>query len=190
MSESLGNSTLGEVLGGYVKVFPDEEDRIDRLRDSIERDKPLNNRRNFNGHITGSGIVLSPDRHKIALVYHRLFRLWQQPGGHWEGDYDPLAAAKRETTEETGLKIISYLPVDSDAPLVPLDIDTHQVLARPEKEEPPHYHYDWRYVLIAGGVRLTAQAEEVTGAIWVPVDDPRTSRFAICIAKLHELGIA
>ena len=34
------------------------------------------------GHITASGLVLSPNGNSVLLVFHRRLQAWLQPGGH------------------------------------------------------------------------------------------------------------
>src|SRR5436305_15267957 len=55
------------------------------------------------GHITTSGLVLSPDGDRILILHHRRLDRWLLPGGHVETT-DPTieAAAAREVLEETG----------------------------------------------------------------------------------------
>ena len=42
-----------------------------------------------------------------------------------------------------------YVPLDAGNPDLPVHIDTHHIPANPKKNEPPHYHHDFRYVYIA-----------------------------------------
>jgi 8-oxo-dGTP pyrophosphatase MutT (NUDIX family) len=182
---------LQGIIGGYIKLFPEEKLKLEHILIQVEAGEQLNDRRNFNGHITGSAIILSPDKKRVLLIYHKLFQVWQQPGGHWETDEpDPLSAAKREAIEETNVAIKKYVSVAPAEPLVPLDIDTHQVPARPTKNEPSHYHHDFRYVFVADGMSLMHQIEEVDAVKWFALGDPATKRIARCIAKLHSFNFA
>lgn len=73
---------LHDILTDYLSIFPEEEGSLCRLQEQVEADELLNDRRNFNGHITGSAIILSPDRTRVLFIHHNLFKRWQQPGGH------------------------------------------------------------------------------------------------------------
>ena len=42
---------------------------------------------------------------KVLLMYNKKLNKWLQPGGHIEGKEIPEETAKRETFEETGIKI-------------------------------------------------------------------------------------
>ena len=95
------------------------------------------------GHFTGSAFVVSHDGSRALLNHHRFLDKWLQFGGHCDGDEDVLRVACREAEEESG---ISGLVVASQKPF---DLDIHPIPENPKKGEPPHFHYDVRYVLIA-----------------------------------------
>jgi 8-oxo-dGTP pyrophosphatase MutT (NUDIX family) len=180
---------LSDLLQRYLKIFPEEKSQLTLLTSQVSDNESLNDRRNFRGHITGSGIVLSPDKQHVLLIHHKFFNLWQQPGGHWETDeLNPLRAARREVEEETHVSIKKYLPILPTKPLVPLDIDSHHVPARPVKDEPPHYHHDIRYVFVARSTDLARQELEVNDAAWFALSDPATNRVTRCIEKLHHFN--
>jgi 8-oxo-dGTP pyrophosphatase MutT (NUDIX family) len=93
------------------------------------------------GHLTASGFVLSPDRTKTLLIFHRKLQLWLQPGGHIEPeDAGPEAACRREIGEETGVVDLALLGL--------FDLDVHDIPERPG--EPAHAHFDVRYAFVAG----------------------------------------
>ena len=54
------------------------------------------------GHLTAIAWVVDPGRDALLLVEHRLHG-WSCPGGHVEQGESPVAAARRELFEETGL---------------------------------------------------------------------------------------
>lgn len=73
------------------------------------------------GHITMSAIILDPKIASVLLVWHRKLNRWLQPGGHVETDEEPLAAALRETEEETGIPQRHLRPVIKG--LIDIDVD-------------------------------------------------------------------
>ncbi|HSW37295.1 MAG TPA: NUDIX domain-containing protein [Candidatus Saccharimonadales bacterium] len=178
---------LSDILDRYLKLFPEEKEELKLLAEQVKTGQDLNDRRNFHGHVTGSTIVLSNDRRRVLLIHHKSFNLWQQPGGHRESDEpNPLEAARREAPEETGIQLGEYLAVDKTNPLVPIDIDTHLVPARPHKNEPDHYHHDFRYVFIAKSEDIEFDQKEVYGAGWFDLDDSQTERISGVIVKLRQ----
>lgn len=101
------------------------------------------------GHFTASAFVLSPARDSLLLVHHSKLRRWLQPGGHLESiDADPMASARREVLEETGLDALE--PLGSGL----LDVDVHEIPARPD--EPSHLHLDLRFAFVAEHVGVAA----------------------------------
>jgi 8-oxo-dGTP pyrophosphatase MutT (NUDIX family) len=179
------------VLARYLEIFPEERERLRLLQDFL-RDTAgpgqFFHRKNFAGHITASGFVLSPDGKKLALVKHRHLGRYLQPGGHVE-ETDPtvLAAAQREILEETDIQSCQYLPFHAD-PLVPIDIDTHEIPANPKKNEPKHLHHDFRYLFRAESeVAPARRSRSGEGQwIWRPVEaamDEET--FKLVLTKLN-----
>jgi 8-oxo-dGTP pyrophosphatase MutT (NUDIX family) len=119
-------------------------------------------RRQFNpGHITCTGLVLSPAQDRILLVLHRRLQRWLLPGGHVEPD-DPLIgdAGRREVVEETG----AILRTDP-APLL-VGVDVHGI--PPRRDEPFHLHHDliFRFEAMSDAFQTS---EEVRDVAWCAV---------------------
>jgi len=84
------------------------------------------------GHITTSGLVLSPDGERLLVVHHRRLGRWLLPGGHVEdSDATIDVAAAREVLEETGIAV-------TDGHLGGADV--HGIPAK--GHEPYHLHHD------------------------------------------------
>jgi len=119
-------------------------------------------RRQFNpGHITCTGLVLSPGCDRILLVLHRRLQRWLLPGGHVESD-DPLIgdAGRREVVEETG----AILHADSSPLLV--GVDVHGI--PPRRDEPFHLHHDLIFRFQAASEAFQV-SEEVREVAWCSV---------------------
>ncbi|MGD8862604.1 MAG: NUDIX hydrolase [Myxococcales bacterium] len=114
------------------------------------------------GHFTASGFVLSPDGEALLLIHHRKLGLWLQPGGHVDADdADMLAASRREVHEEVGLQALALAYEGI------FDLDVHDIPAL--GDEPPHAHFDVRFLFRAPTRELQVSAE-VKDARWVPLD--------------------
>ena len=92
-------------------------------------------RKIFNpGHITCTGVVLSPKLKRVLLVHHNRLNRWLLPGGHCEPkDHDIAGVAQREVVEETGALLSSLA-----APIVGVDVQPIPANSR----EPLHLHHD------------------------------------------------
>jgi 8-oxo-dGTP pyrophosphatase MutT (NUDIX family) len=93
------------------------------------------------GHFTGSALVTSHRRDKVLLMQHKLIGRWMQFGGHADGVPDLARVALREAAEESGFPESRFIPCGGI-----LDIDIHAIPANPKRNEPPHEHFDVRYL--------------------------------------------
>jgi len=105
------------------------------------------------GHITCTGLVVSPDARRVLLVHHRRLDRWLLPGGHVEPEDAAIwDAARREVREETG----ADLGPDPAPPLVSLDV--HGIPAK--GREPYHLHHDLIFLFRARseGVEISPES--------------------------------
>lgn len=112
----------------------------------------------FPAHFTGSALVVSADGRRTLLHHHAKLDRWLQFGGHCDGEEDVLEVARREALEESG--VAALVP----APSRPFDLDIHKIPAR--RDEPEHWHYDIRYVLIAPENAPFLRSEESRELRW------------------------
>lgn len=122
------------------------------------------------GHLTGSALVLSPDRSKAVLTLHKKLGKWLQLGGHADGNPSLEEVAKREAHEESGLKDLHYIyfKASSGKRILPFDLDIHEIPRSSKK--PRHYHYDVRYLLFAQDECLTI-SDESEDLRWFSFDE-------------------
>lgn len=126
---------LNKLLSSYCKlnnntIYKDFYNFITSAEKPFSRDEKL-------GHITGSCWIIDKTCSKTLLTNHKKLNIWIHPGGHSEGETDPLDIAKREGVEETGLEIE---PISS----FPFYLDIHTIPRY--KNTPAHYHYDFTYL--------------------------------------------
>jgi 8-oxo-dGTP pyrophosphatase MutT (NUDIX family) len=147
----------------------DEEEARDRdriLAFVLRHEQPFD-RAIPEGHLTGSAIVVSADGARVLLLHHRKLDRWLQPGGHGDpGETAGEEVALREALEETGLSGLALHPA---APR-PLDVDVHDIPARPG--EPAHEHLDLRYLVVApAGAAVAPDLAERHEIRWVRWDE-------------------
>ncbi|MFT3786374.1 MAG: NUDIX hydrolase [Tepidisphaeraceae bacterium] len=166
-----------DLFDRYGIAHPDELPRLALLREffGTHSEQQWSNRSTQAGHLTASGVVVDRARSRVLLVHHNALDRWLQPGGHIEPtDASLLDAAIREVVEETGLAASELKPIGrrtQDGQLLPVDIDSHAIPARPSKGEGPHTHHDFRFAFeYTGDQAFTLQAEEVHDARWCPID--------------------
>ena len=131
---------LIERLSRHVVVDSRERESVERMRALLQNAQEPFSRRQPEGHVTGSAMVLGPDG-RALLLHHAKLGLWVQPGGHVEGDESPEEAALREAREESGLPDLDVVRDETDVPML-LDIDVHPIPANELKGEPAHHHHD------------------------------------------------
>lgn len=161
----------------YLARFPHAQRHLQTLQAQLEQpDHDLFSRSNMRGHITASVLMLDLPRRQVLLVHHRASGRWLQPGGHFEPGPAAegsvlLASGLREAREEAGAIHLRHLPWHPEG-VVPLDIDSHPIAARPSKREGDHTHHDFQYLVLAESAQPTsAQEAEVYAARWAPVDE-------------------
>jgi 8-oxo-dGTP pyrophosphatase MutT (NUDIX family) len=118
------------------------------------------------GHFTASAFVVDAAQERLLLIRHRKLGRWLQPGGHVEAeDLDLEQAARREASEETGLRELQLVSRGI------FDVDIHEIPAFGESRQ--HLHFDVRFLFRAGSDELHPSAE-VAGARWILLDELRT----------------
>lgn len=133
---------LRAVLAGLdLSQRPEEEPIRARMLALLEAAPACFERACFPAHFTGSALVVDADGSHVLLHHHRKLDKWLQFGGHCDGDPDVLQVAQREAREESGLAGLIV------ASARPFDLDIHAIPAL--GAEPPHEHFDVRYMLIA-----------------------------------------
>jgi 8-oxo-dGTP pyrophosphatase MutT (NUDIX family) len=114
------------------------------------------------GHITCTGVVLSPKRKRVLLVRHRRLNRWLLPGGHVEpADVAIADTARREVLEETGAMLSEKV-----GPIL-VGIDVHPIPSN--QREPLHLHHDLLFAF-QSTAKLCHCSEESREVTWCPLD--------------------
>lgn len=164
-------SEIRDLVDTYLERHPTERGRLVRLLAALDETDDPTSRATLPGHITCSAVVIDRDQ-RVLHVDHRASGLALAPGGHVDVvDRTLLAAALREVHEEVGIRS-GDLCLTPQFLGSPIDIDIHDIAARPDKSEPEHQHFDVRFVFyLAREVpAILLQDEEVSGAEWLPFD--------------------
>ncbi len=179
---------LEAALEHYARHHTDNAGQAERILHFIRTTPDCFERSHAEGHITGSAWLLNPQGTQVLLTLHRKLGRWLQPGGHADGDADTLRVALREAEEESGITGIRPLVVEI------LDVDIHEIPARPAAGEPAHLHYDIRYLLQAPHERFCI-SQESEALRWfsedeLPASQPEESllRMMRCCRRLAEAG--
>jgi 8-oxo-dGTP pyrophosphatase MutT (NUDIX family) len=145
------SSRLARLLDRYRPQGEAETADVGRVRalaeaasDPWRRELPL--------HATASALIVHPPTGRVLLRWHQRQQAWLQVGGHGDpGESDPLAIARREAGEETGLADLAPWPDAEIRQVVIVDVPAG-------KGEPAHEHADIRYFM-ATQAPDTARAE-------------------------------
>jgi 8-oxo-dGTP pyrophosphatase MutT (NUDIX family) len=126
---------------------------LEDTRDPWRRELPL--------HVTSSALIVHPDTGRVLLRWHERQQAWLQVGGHADpGENDPLAIARREADEETGLPDLLPWPDEQLQHLVIVSVPAG-------KGEPAHEHADLRYFLATRTPRAARAENENAPLRWL-----------------------
>jgi len=132
------------------------------------------------GHFTASALVVSAEGGRVLLHHHAFLDRWLQFGGHCDGDGDLVRVALREAHEESG---IEGLVVASRRPF---DLDIHPIPANPKRGEPPHLHFDVRFMLIAPEQARERASAESHALAWFTAEEARVVTSEPSMLRLFE----
>ena len=140
MEPDSSRPALAALLDRYQPRGDAETADVQRVRaltgtaaDPYRRDLPL--------HVTASALIVHPPTGRVLLRWHQRQQAWLQVGGHGDpGETDPLAIARREAQEETGLADLAPWPDATVRQIVIVNVP-------PGKGEPAHEHADVRFFM-------------------------------------------
>ena len=134
---------------------------IDRLGNAIlTRESEI-------AHMTASSIIVSKDRRRTLMAFHRIYNSWAWTGGHADGESDFEAVARREAQEETGISGLTRLG-GGIASLEILPVWAH---VRRGKPVGSHLHLNVSYLFEADdSLPLSVREDENSAVGWLVVD--------------------
>ncbi|MEU2232579.1 NUDIX domain-containing protein [Streptomyces vietnamensis] len=175
------------LVAEYLDRHPTERSSLAGLLSALDTGGDPTSRTTLPGHITCSAVVIDATG-RVLHISHRASGMLLTPGGHVDGgDNTLLAAVLREVQEETRIPA-SCLVLTPEFGRAPIDIDIHDIEARPSKGESAHRHYDFRFVfrLTPDAPELALQEKEVAGAVWLAQDEVRSPTLR---AKLSDASL-
>jgi 8-oxo-dGTP pyrophosphatase MutT (NUDIX family) len=122
-------------------------------------------RRELPLHVTASALIVHPRTGRLLLRWHQRQQAWLQVGGHGDpGESDPLAIARREAAEETGLADLVPWPDAQLQHLVIVDVPAG-------KGEPAHEHADLRYFMATQNPEAARAENEHAPLRWLSLTE-------------------
>ena len=169
------NTQKPNVLPGWaeeiVRFSPKDE------REEREREMMLNliaqigdgilSRENDFAHMTASSIIVSRDRKRTLMAFHKIYNSWAWTGGHADGESDFEAIARREAQEETGITNLVTLGNG------PASVEILPVWAHVKRGKPvgSHLHLNVSYLFEADeNLPLRAKQDENSAVGWIEID--------------------
>ena len=158
------SSPLAALLKEYRPEGEPETADLRRVRalaeaagDPFQRKLPL--------HVTASALIVHLPTGRVLLRWHQRQQAWLQVGGHGDpGESDPLAIARREAAEETGLADLVPGPDAQLRHLVIVDVPAG-------KGEPAHQHADLRYFMATQNQQAARAENEDAPLRWLTLTE-------------------
>ena len=174
--------SLEKLIENYIYDYPQEKASYNML-DFLRNVPDAFSTNNKEGHFTGSGWVVSPDKRKILMTHHKTLSRWLQLGGHADGENDLLRVALREIKEESGLQLFRVVSKKI------FDLDIHKI---PKiNAQPGHTHYDVRFLFEADpekeSIVISSESHDVA---WVPIEKVITLNRERSIQRMIEKTLA
>ena len=146
-----------ELILEYIKTFP----------------KTILTRENRFAHMTASSMIFNRKRDKVLMVYHNIYRSWSWTGGHADGDQDMLFVARKEATEETGVKNLLVLGGEGKkSPLAAVDVLPVWGHVKRGEYVSSHLHLNFSFLFEAGEEEaLCIREGENSDVAWISISE-------------------
>lgn len=178
------------ILDKYLLTFPEEFSQFDILKKQITANEDIVSRKNFHGHVTASGLIISQKR-RVLLIFHNKLQRYLQPGGHIESEDENLFdVAQREVEEETMLNNIT-IHEWCQKNEIPILVNTHNIPENKSKNEDTHYHHDFMFVFYTKEEDVLLDYNEVSDFKWIKIEEAMkdNSNVSQALRKLEKIGI-
>ena len=153
----------------YLKIQAftpcNEQEERDRrlLLKWLTQNRTVWKRDNPTAHLTASAWVVSPERDRVLMAYHNIYRSWSWLGGHADGESDLSAVALREVKEESGLSQVRLVSPQIYS-LEILTVDGHE---KKGKYVSSHLHLNVTFLVEADPLEpLSIKPDENSSIAW------------------------
>ena len=178
---------LRRQLEAYIPCCEQEAaDRAMMLRAIDTLEQPLRRENPF-AHFSASGWIVNPDRSRVLMAWHNIYRAWAWTGGHADGEADLLAVALREAREEAGLREIR--PVSTE--IFSLEVIPVNAHVKRGRFVSAHLHLNVTYLLEADDAQaVRVKPDDNSAVAWLPLEEAADNRdephMAVIYRKLNE----
>ena len=155
-------------IESFVPLTEQEAEAKQELLKLVQKyDKEILSRECEAGHITCSGLVLSPDLKKTLMAYHLIYQSVGWLGGHADGEEDLSGVAFREVQEETSVQKVYFL----SKKILSIDILPVPAHEKHGKHVPEHLHYNVTYGFIAPeNQNIADKPDENRNVRWIEIN--------------------
>lgn len=151
---------------GYRPKTERERSDYERFLRLYEEDAEGAAGRGDGGHLAATALVLDRTGENVLLIKHKIFGAYSAPGGHADGETNPLSTAIREVKEETGVEAVPYRMEAAAFRMLPVEAHT-----RRGEAVAAHAHYVFCFILTALKKEIVNCEEECDNALFVPIKD-------------------
>ncbi len=159
---------LREQIEKYIPYNQQEKKDKEVILKYIDTFDNLLVRENEFAHFTASNWIVNPDRTKVLMVFHNIYKSWSWTGGHADGDENLLHVAIKEAEEETGIHNFKVLE-DSLFSLELITVDGH---VKRGKYISSHIHINGTFLLEADeNQKIRIKEDENSDVRWINIED-------------------
>jgi hypothetical protein len=77
-------TNMQTIYRDYLVQFPEEIERLTRLKQCLDKELHIHLRSVMEGHVTAAAVILSQDNKQVFLIHHKALNKWILPGGHYD----------------------------------------------------------------------------------------------------------
>ena len=178
--------TLRAALSAYAPQNEQEARDREVMLEALDTQPTPLTRDNPFLHFSASAWIVNPDRTRVLMAWHNIYKTWAWTGGHADGECDLLSVALREAREETGIEDIRPLTPEIYS-LEILPVNAH---VKRGSFVSAHLHLNVTFLLAADDSQpLRPKPDENSAVAWLPLDEAAENKeepfMAVIYRKLN-----